>query len=65
MVVALTGEIVDVDHVRALYAALPRRVLLPHAEAIPSHRHAIREDGTQLPRAHPSRVCVDMAGEEN
>jgi transposase len=42
-------------------AALSRRVLLPQLEALPCHRHALREDGAELPRTHPSRMRVAMA----
>ena len=41
--------------------ALPRRGLLPQPEALPRHRHALREDRAQLPRARPGRLRVAMA----
>jgi len=30
-------------------------------EALPRRRHALREDGAELPRTHPSRMRVAMA----
>jgi transposase len=46
---------------RAVQQALSRRVLLPQLEALPRHRHALREDSAELPRTHPSRMRVAMA----
>jgi IS5 family transposase len=48
----------------AVPQALSRRVLLPQLEALPRHRHALREDRAELPRAHPSGLCVALAGAE-
>ena len=49
------------DVARAVQQALSRRVLLPQLEALPRHRHALREDGAELPGTHPSRMRVAMA----
>ena len=51
--------------IRKLYEKRYRvEVFFPQPEALPGHRHALREDCSQLPRAHPARVCVAMAGPE-
>jgi transposase len=45
----------------ALSSPLSRRGLLPHAQVLPAHCHAVREDRSQLPGHHPSRVCPAVA----
>jgi transposase len=47
--------------VRGIGLELRNRVLLPQLETLPRHRHALREDGTELPRTHPGRMRMAMA----
>jgi hypothetical protein len=46
---------------RALYSKAIRRMPLPRSEAFPRHRHALRKDGAELSRTHPTRLRLAMA----
>ncbi len=45
----------------ALQGPSSHRELLLQAQAIPSHRHSIRQDRSKLPRRYPPRRCYHLA----